>query len=242
MATDNGYELGSDQFAFYFLGEKGIEASELGTFLQRAATVARRGGAELRVTAIEPGSLAVIIRAIRLASAAYAIREEFSATPIKTTAATGALVTLVIGALVRAMSPEASQPLARVGAELVEKQQVERIEIRTRDKTIVVMDLDTAIRVREIERASKGPRLLQATEVRRLMEDGREGKLTGRAVEVEGELHFRPDGYRYLVPVNIASEALAALLPGTHFKISADLLTRNGQPDTIMIHKATPLG
>ncbi|RVA06543.1 hypothetical protein [Mesorhizobium sp. M7A.F.Ca.US.001.02.1.1] len=241
MATQDGIELASDQFAFYFLGEAGVEANELGTFLQRAATVARREGAELRVAAIEAGSLAVIIRAVRLARAANAIRDEFSATPIKTTAATAALVTLVVGALVRAMSPETSQPLAKAGAEMVEKRQVERIEIRTHDETIVVMDPDRAIQVRQVMQEPKGPRLLPATEVSRLMEEGREGKLTGRSVEVDGEVHFRPDGYRYLVPVNMSSEAAAALIPGVHFQISADLLTHNGQPDSILIHKATPI-
>ncbi|PBB31252.1 hypothetical protein [Mesorhizobium sp. WSM3882] len=241
MATQSEMELESDQFAFHFLGEVGVEANELGIFLQRAATVARREGAELRVAAIEPGSLAVIIRAVRLTRAANAIRDEFGTTPIKTTAAAAGLVALVVGALVKAMSPDASQPLAKAGAEMVERWQVERIEIRTQDETIVVMDPDLASQVRQVMQAEKGPRLLQATEVRRLMEDGRVGKLTGRAIEVEGEVHFRPDGYRYLVPVNESSEAAAVLVPGVHFQISADLLTRNGQPDTILIHKAIPI-
>jgi hypothetical protein len=242
MVSQESLGLGADEFAFYFRGARGVEANELGLFLQRAATVARQQGAELRVNALEPGSLAVIIKAIKRSRAARALRHEFGNTPIQATAAGATLVVLVVSALAKAMSPESGEakPLAKVGADMVEERQVEQIEIITANKTIVVMDPERALRIREIEHNRKRSRLLPAADVQKLMESGRTGMLTGRVVDVEGELHFRPDGYRYLVPIDMqSSEAVDELFPGVHVRVNADLRTRGGQPDAIVVHKAT---
>lgn len=241
MASQSVLDLGADTFAFCFRGERGVEASDLGIFLQRAATVARREGAEIRITAFEHGSLAVVLQAIKQSPVSRAIRGEFKRTPIQATAASAVLVTAVVTALAKAMSPASgkAEPLAKAGAEIVEQQQVEQIEIITLNQTIVVMDRERAAKVREMNRRRKRPRLLPENDVRALMESGRTGNLTGLAVDVAGDLHFRPDGYRYLVPVDMrTSEAAEKLFPGERFKITADLMTLDGQPDTIVVHGA----
>ena len=81
--------LQDDEFAFYFSGGTGVVAHELGDFLVRAATVARRNGAELRVIALEPGSLAVVMRPIKRSGAA--VGHEFRKSPIPASAASVAL-------------------------------------------------------------------------------------------------------------------------------------------------------
>ena len=57
--------LGPDEFAFHFETAVGVDADALATFLKRAATVARRSGADLRVVGMSEGSLDVVIKAIQ---------------------------------------------------------------------------------------------------------------------------------------------------------------------------------
>lgn len=236
-------DLRPDEFAFYFRSELGVEAHELGVFLQRAATVAKRQGAELRVSATRPGSLAVILRALRKSPTARAAQNEFAKAPVATTAAGVALVGAVVGAILYAMSPQPGRvtPLAKAGAEVVEKCHVEQIEVITINKSTVVMDQDRARRVREIQRVERrrSP-ALPPRDVQMLVSAARKGLLSGSVVEVEGELHFRPEGYRYWVPIDMArSEAAEELYPQAYFRVHADLTTLAGQPDTIIIHSAT---
>jgi hypothetical protein len=236
-------QLRPDEFAFYFQSEAGVEAHELGVFLQRAATVARGKGAELRVSATKPGSLAIILRAARKSPTTEAAGKEFAKAPIATTAASVALAGAVAGAIIYAMNPQPGQvtPLAKAGAKVIEKCHVQQIEVITVDKSIVVMDQDRAQRVRQIQRVERRRSLeLPPREVQMLIGAAREGMLSGGVVDVEGELHFRPDGYRYLVPINMdRSEAAEDLYPQAHFRVRADLRTLDGQPDTIIIHSAT---
>jgi hypothetical protein len=228
--------LSADEFAFYFRSDKGVEAHELGIFLQRAATVARQQRVDLLVIATRSGSLAVILKALR---------KEFKKAPAATTAAGMAVVGPIVAAIVYAMSPHSGQatPLAKAGSELIEQSHVEQIEVVTINETIVVMDEDRAREIREIERRNKRQvRSLPAPQVQELIEYARKGALDGAVVDVEGELHFRPDGYRYLVPIDIRrSDVTSELYGGSHIRVSAEILTHRGQPDSIVIHEAHPV-
>lgn len=235
-------KLDDSEFALYFSGGDGVSAESLGDLLRRAAIVARRAGAELQITAIEPGSLAVVMRTLKKSGAA--VGNEFKGSPVQTSAATAALVTLVVGALAQTMSPESGEakPLARAAAEIVERGDAERIEIITRKSTILVMDADRAGHIRENDRRKKHSRILDASTVGALMESARMGTLTGTVLDVEGELHFRPDGFRYLVPIDLRrSDGAQMLYPGLHTRVSAELTTLHGQPDTMLIHQSMPI-
>jgi len=241
----SGTELGlsSDEFAFYFSGDAGVEAHELGIFLQRASTIAKREGAELRIIATRHGSLAVIFRTLRRSRVTRAVQKEFSESPIRTTGAAAGLVVIVVGAIAAAMTPnsERTTPLAKAGAELVVECQVNSIEIVTIDRTITVMDRDSAQIIRYSERSRKEQnRVVGPHEVRNLIDHATRGTLSGSVLNVDGELHFRPDGHRYLVPIDLSlSEARDEIYAEAHFRVFAQILTRNGQPDLIIIHSAT---
>ncbi|KAE8235004.1 hypothetical protein A4X13_0g9655, partial [Tilletia indica] len=95
--------LSRDEFAFYFDSKTGVDARELGVFLQRAAIVAKDVGAEIRVVGIEPGSVAVKLRALANSKFASKVKKEFGKAPVGTTAAATGIVAAVAGALVWAM-------------------------------------------------------------------------------------------------------------------------------------------
>lgn len=243
MASAKELNLGADELAFYFASDGGIEASDLGQFLQRAAVVARQAGAELRVTALEPGSLSVIMKAVRGSKVARAAAREFDKSPIQVTAAGAALAGTVATAIALAMSPDEAgvTPLGKAGATVIERHHVERIDVVTIHEAIVIMDRGRARELRSLQRRTRrDTALLPAPDVRALTEEGRRGTLTGSVHEVAGELHFRPDGYRYLVPIDLAhSDAAENLYPEAHFRVLADLRTYRGQPHVIVIRSAT---
>lgn len=226
--------LRPDEFAFLFVSDTGVDADELGIFLRRAATVGRRNGADLRVVALAPGSLAVVVRTIGRSA-----RAEFRKAPIGTGAAGAALVGAVVTAVVYAMSPShgTATPLAKAGAELVENYEVSNISIVTVNQTIVVMDEHRAAAVQRLQTSrERAVDRLPAPEIRQMMMHARSGRLEGEVLLVDDVLHFRPDGYRYLVPIDRSqSDAMDGLRPSAHFRVTGDILTRNGQPDTIVI-------
>lgn len=242
MTSAEQLGLGPDDLAFYFASDMGIEAGDLGQFLQRAAVVAREAGAELRVTALEPGSLSVIMKAVRRTRVGRAAEREFYKAPVATTGAAVGIVGAVAAAIVFAMSPDEAgpTPLGKAGAAVVERHHVERIEVVTVHQTFVVMDPARAREVRAAERrARRGPPRLTGPDMAAIADDGRRGALTGSVHAVAGELHFRPDGYRFLVPIDIdRSDAAEDLYPEAHFRVSAALQTRRGQPHAIVIRRA----
>jgi hypothetical protein len=243
VASARDLELEDDELAFYFASEAGIEASDLGQFLQRAAAVARQAGAELRVTALEPGSLSVIMKAVRSSKAGRAAVKEFNKAPIQVTAAGAALAGTVATAIAFAMSPDEAgvTPLGKAGATVIEHHHVERIEVVTTRETIIIMDPVRARGLRALEEQMRRETpLLPAPDVRVLTDQSRRGVLTGSVHEVAGELHFRPDGYRYLVPIDMAgSDAAASLQAGAHVRVSGKLHLHRGQPHAISIGDAT---
>jgi hypothetical protein len=243
-AFDRG-DLEADEFAFYFSSELGIEARELGQFLQRSATVARREGAELRVITIREGSLAVVLKTLPK-RVGRAVGREFSETPVQTTAASVGLAAAVVGAIIWSMSPKAGDvsPMAKAGAELVDKEHCTKIELVTHDRITVIMDGEKAAEVRRLERLQKshdalGDMLEAPQRIKQLVDHARRGKLSGATAIFGDELHFRPDGYRFWVPVDMqGSEAWKHLFPGAHFEISGEIRLHAGQPDSIVIHHA----
>jgi hypothetical protein len=184
--------------------------------------------------------LAVILKAVKKSKIVQAAKDEYLKAPIDATVKVTALVGSVVAGITWAMSPSGADvtPLAKAGAEIVEQHQVNQIQIVTIDNTIVVMDEERAREVRRIEREKRRPsRLRLPYEVQSMIEDARFGTLAGSILPVDGDLHFRPDGYRYLVPVDMANSWKAdQIFPGDHIKVAGEIVTIDGQPDSLIIH------
>jgi len=231
--------LAPNEFAFRFGTEEGIGADQLATFLQRAATVARRAQADLVVVGVSQGSLIVKLKAI-----SKAVRKEFKRAPVATSASSMAVGAVVV-AIVTAMTPSgnSASPMAKAGADLVVEHQMATIEIITIDAIIRVMDEQRAAIVRRARdiRKSTG-KLISAAEqldtgVQRLAKEARQG-LSGDVLSVEGQLYFRPDGYHYLVPISPTSGAYSTLESDRHFRVKGLLVELGGQPDKMIIDTA----
>ena len=238
MAGISGATLGDDEFAFHFDTPSGIDAQRLGVFLQRAAKVARDNGADLRIVAIEEGSLDVIARVTK--ATARKVVDEFAANPVKTTAASSVLVGVVIKGLAMVMAPAESgaTPLAKAGAEIVEKERVQSITIVSQRGQVIVMDPVIAGQVRQAERRDQSTEFPSYRETQRMIADG--GELSGSVAEMDGELFFRPDGHRFAVPIDMqTSEAADTLYPGAHFRVRGELILRRDRPYALIVSAAT---
>ena len=232
--------LAPNEFAFRFDTEFGVEADEVAIFLQRAATVARRAGADLRVVGLREGSLVIKLRAV-----AKAAGKEFKKTPLAGSASVLAIGT-VIYAIVNAMVPShtAITPLAKAGAQIVEQHQVKTIEVVTNNQVFVVMDETRAAQVHMLEEHLKRGRRFKVREelassfetadVPRLVQAAKQGTLSGDVLDVDGELHFRPEGFRFLVPIDADPNIANTLQAGTHVLIAGQVITRKGQPDRLI--------
>lgn len=236
--------LGSDEFAFHFETKAGIDADALATFLKRAATVARRNGADLRVIGLRAGSLDVVIKVVRKSA-----KKEFLEKPIDTTVKTSLFVGAVVTGIVHAMSPMLSgeTPIAKAGADIVEEHKVIQITIVTNDDSKVLMDKEIAKQLRDarqkqhlLARPDVVPRL--SAPVAGMLRDAQSGDLFGETSIVKGELHFKPDGYRYWVPI-AENPAMVndALQPGGRYRISGHIALSGGQPDRIVVDRASPI-
>lgn len=235
--------LGPDEFAFHFETTVGVDADALATFLKRAATVARRNGAELRVVGLREGSLDVIIKAFKKGA-----KREFKDKPIDTTVKTSVFVGGIVVGIINMMSPEhGGTPIASAGAKVIEGHQVTEIILVTNDSSTVVMNEKIAKEVREakerqplLEAPDVPPRL--SAPVTGMLRDARSGDLLGETSIVKGELHFRPDGYRYWVPVDENPvTANGALHPGVRYRVSGHIALIGGQPDRIIVDRAVPI-
>lgn len=237
VAINDGGTLAADEFAFHFDTSTGIDAQRLGVFLQRAAKVARDNGADLRIVGIEEGSLDVIARVTK---AAKKVGGEFAANPIKTMAATTVLLKVVIEGLALVMTPAASgaTPLAKAGAEIVEKERVQSITIISQGGQVTVMNPVIAGEVRQAERRDRATALPSFRETQRMIADG--GELTGSVAEMDGDLYFRPDGHRFAVPIDLDnSDAAKALYPGAHFRVRGELILLRERPYALIVSEAT---
>ena len=234
------FDIKPDELALYFHTNAGVGADDLGTFLKRAATVARREGAEIRVIGFEHGSLAVLLKTIKKSKVYKAAKKEFLSAPIKTTKEATLLVGAVAGALIWAFNvdDQVTTPLARAGLAVREECAVTQIDLVTVDNIYVLLDDEKA---EKLERANQNERSqIKADRYLQASEDALRGTLEGSVVDIENELHFRPDGFRFLVPIDLnRSEAHEDLFPKAHFRIRGELVTHNGRPDSIIVHSAT---
>lgn len=239
--------LGPDEFAFHFETAVGVDADALATFLKRATTVARRSGADLRVVGMREGSLDVVIKAIKKGA-----KKEFFEKPIGTTITTSLFVTGIVAGIIHAMSPTtgagAGTPIANAGAAVVENHQVTQITIVTNDANTVLMDQGIARQLRE---ARTQQNLLEESDalqglsapVAGLLRAARSGDLSGETSLVKGELHFKPDGYRYWVPVEENPvTANGALQSGGRYRVSGHIALSDSQSDRIVVDHAVPIG
>ena len=72
-----------------------------------------------------------------------------------------------------------------------------------------------------------------------MLRDARTGDLTGETSIVKGELHFRPDGYRYWVPVDENPVmANSAMQSGGRYRVSGRIALSSGRPDRIIVDQA----
>jgi hypothetical protein len=236
--TAAALNLEPNNLAFVFDSEIGVSAADLGLFLQRASTVSRRAGVDLYVIGLHEGSLAVVARALRKGGQAGI--DEFRSSPIRTAASAAALVGMATAAIAAAMIPRPGDvsPLAKAGAGLVEHHSVTQISLVTTNRTTIVMDEKRAAEVRMLE-SERHYDALPSPDVRQLMASAINGNLSGTVLLVDGELHFRPDGFRYLVPVDRSAAALPEVVrPGRHLVVWGQLLLRNTQPDMLVIREA----
>lgn len=234
--------LKPDEFAFHFETNVGVDADALAVFLQRAATVARRSGADLRVVGSREGSLNVVIKAFK-----KSVLKEYTENPAKATREDALLVTAIVGAIVAGMTyfDSGPAPIAKSGARIIENHNVTQIAIFTDETNVVVMDKEKAAAVRAAEEAQKllnapdtMPRL--SAPVAGMLRDARSGDLSGETSVVQGELHFRPDGYRFWVPIDEnPTTANGVLKPGGRYRISGHIALLEGQPDRIVVERAT---
>jgi hypothetical protein len=237
-------EMGPDEFAFHFEARQGVDADALATFLKRAATVVRRSGGELRVVGLRDGSLDVVLKAIKRGAT-----KEFKEKPIDTTIKTSVFVAGIVAGIIHLMSPQLSggTPIAKAGADIIENHSVTTITVLTNESSATVMNQAIAKEVREaqgrqnlLEGPDPVPRL--AAPVAGMLRDARSGDLSGDTSVVMGELHFRPDGYRYWVPIEenpITSNG--SLKPGARYRVSGHIAMSGGQPDRIIVDRATPI-
>jgi hypothetical protein len=235
------FDLAPSQFAILFETDRGIEADDLGNFLKRVATIARREGAELRVVRFEPGSLATIFEAVKKSKVAKNAKKEFVKAPIGSSAAITAVVAAVAGALVWAFDAEeaGATALSRAGACVIEEKEVREIKLVTFEQTVVLMNENTARRVREIDNQRKKHEHIEYDQIQMLTDRASAGTLEGGVVSIYGELHFRPDGYKFFVPINISrTRPDVEIYSDAHFRVTGEIVMRNGRPDTIIIQSA----
>jgi len=241
-SSDLSAKLGKDQFALYFGGEGHIPADLLGNFLRRVSTVTRRRGVDLEVVAFEPGSLAVVLKALQKTK--RGISTEFQKAPVATTAAGASLVSLAVGAIVAAMATagHGTTPLEHSGAQIVINGNADNILIVTSDKSMLLMDRTHAGAVQEQQDIKKG-RLPGVEGIQLLVEEGKRGRLRGTVVDVHGRPFFRPERCKFLVPIqfHMYFEDELDVVPDGRYEVSADLHFYNGQPGVIVIYRAQPL-
>lgn len=233
--------LRPDEFVFRFETAVGVDADALATFLKRAATVARRSGGELNVVGLREGSLNVVVRAVKKGA-----KKEFNEKPIDTTIKVSLFVSGIVAGIIHMMSPVLSgpTPIAKAGADVIENHQVTQIAIITNEGRTLVMDQRIANEVREAEKRDylldgpeTAPRL--SAPVAGMLRDARSGDLVGETSTIKGELHFRPKGYRYWVPVDENSDnGSGSLRTGANYRVSGHIAVIDGQPDRIVVDRA----
>lgn len=236
--TSEALGLQSNNIAFVFDSDVGVIAADLGLFLQRASTVSRQAGVDLYVVGLREGSLAVVAKVVQ--KGIQAGINEFKSSPIRTSASATALASIAYAAISAAANPSTgiATPLAKAGAALVEHHSITQISLITQNHTTIVMDSKRAAEVRALTQVK--PHISSPSpDVRRLISSAQSGELSGTVVFAEDKLYFRPDGFRYLVPIDrYNSTTPSCIAPGNHVIIFGEIVLRDSRPDTLVVRDA----
>lgn len=255
--TDLGFELAFDELAFYFEADGGISADALGRFLQRTATIARQNGAALRVVAIHDGSLIVVIKVLETIRGSIA--REFQASPLQTSVAAILLINTLVGQINASLESANPTPLAKAGAQIIEESGAKSIKLVTSNDTYELMDRELASNVihsiPEYNFERKLP--LESTYIQRhittvrtfdtisdayiaISKEADDGSLRGIAIFAGEELHFRPDGHRFLVPVEYSKKFKGSKLSSSkRYTVKGVINFEDNAPNSITIESAT---
>jgi hypothetical protein len=221
--------------AIAFGGAEGLNAEELGKFLQRAGAITRRSGVELRVIAFEEGSFLVRCKALAKRLSKNAKKEALD-NPIRTVLASAA-VAIAATALAQGTSAkdQTVTPLASEGARIIEECNVQDIQLITIDETIVLMTPQDAREIREMERwrVKRAPSRLQ--EFSAAVGD----QVSGEVFDVGGVPHFRADGFQFTVPIYLPPHYTGPkLMPRHRYAVTGVLHSQQGQPEEMEIVRA----
>lgn len=252
MTSIKNIELKPDEFALYFAGNQGVDLDALANFLKRVSSVARRHGGELVIVGLHEGSLVVKLRAIARSKIAQNAIKEFSDKPIDGSVKVTGLIAAIAGAIIWLMSPTKDvTPIAKAGAEIIDKHQITEISVVTNEKITVVMNEAIAKKIkkkheiRAVGRASEKSQITKIVknqynlpEIEIMVKDAHQSNLTGEVALVGDAFHFQPDGYHYWVPIYMRPSSSVQLHPGERYRIGGQIKTLNGQPDQIIAASA----
>ncbi|MGS0648552.1 hypothetical protein ACU81Q_13095 [Komagataeibacter melomenusus] len=150
MTSIKNIELKPDEFALYFAGNQGVDLDALANFLKRVSSVARRHGGELVIVGLHEGSLVVKLRAIARSKIAQNAIKEFSDKPIDGSVKVTGQIAAIAGAIIWLMSPTKDvTPIAKAGAEIIDKHQITEISVVTNEKITVVMNEAIAKKIKK---------------------------------------------------------------------------------------------
>lgn len=250
-STAEKFELRPDELAFHFAGDEGLAIEVLFNFLRRASTIAGRNGAELRVVGLLEGSLLVKLRAIPVSKMAQNAGRKFVDDPLGEAGKVTVLVGGIAAALIWAFGQGAT-PIAKAGAEIVDKHQVTQISVVTNNNVTVVMNEPIAGNVRAHQELARGrsaiirhhraeapaTTLAEMPQLATISEDFRRGRLTGAVAPFRDAMHFQPDGFHFSVPVYMIPGLHVQLVPGARYRVGGSIEMLDGQPDRLVVEAA----
>ena len=198
------------------------------------------------MVALLDGSLGVVLRP--LAKTKKAAVKEFNKSPIATTAAAAVLSTQIYAAIANAMAPVLPNPtpLSKAAAEIVISGEAASIKLVSSDEIKLVMDINLATEIRQPEAVEltrsdeRSPARFSSRDLIKLAEHAIEGTLSGEIIDISGNLHFRPDGHRYLVPIEQSRTSTLPLIDAQHYSVRGQIIFEAGLPELIEIYEASP--
>ncbi|MCA0964994.1 hypothetical protein [Salipiger bermudensis] len=154
---------------------------------------------------------------------------------------------LIANAIIAEMSPESQKvtSLAKTGAEIVEFERVNKIELITVDKKTTIMDGSSARVIlrrtdSHILRHSSAEAISKPSEIERMARDAIESGIPGKVLEIDSALHFRPAGYRYVTPIEWSKYWIEQELhPGERYRINGEIHLKDGMPDYVAIRSVS---
>lgn len=238
-------QLRSDELAVYFDASAAIDLKRFSDFLLRANTVAKSKGFILGVSSVDPGSVKVVLRVLKkVKKAAW---KEFEGSPIATTSSALSAVSIVATAIIASCSMiESGQvtPVAKATAKIVAEDEVTCVQVITRETRVTIMEGDRAARTEALSsseelkfRRTSGQPALERTDFTKMkIEAASRDGIDGKVVDVNGSLHFRPKGYKFLVPISEDSPSLSQLEANKRYNVKGEIEMLDQFPDNIRIY------